>query len=326
MPKVPQIANGDTGKQAREAYNQALKSVDSTDFDTGAFIDDDTFATASSTSVASSESIKAYIDSQLTNMANDPLLEIALGNVAGQSAVNKFGRTTNADSGILTDIWDRANTTDDQDIWVAPTQARTHQIVSSSASDDGDPAGVGARTIQLYGLTDWDTAEVSETITMNGTSNVATANQYVIIHRMKVLTKGATSSNVGTITATADTDGTVTAQINAGEGQTQMAIYGIPSISTGYMTGWYSSTNGSVNVDADVEIVYNPEPDAQLTNFLTKETNSIRGSGSSFIYHPFAPYKSFPGPGILKIQATSDTANSDISGGFDMILVDSTIT
>ena len=37
--------------------------------------------------------------------AADPLA-IAAGNVPGYSHVNKFGNTSNADEGVLTDVWD----------------------------------------------------------------------------------------------------------------------------------------------------------------------------------------------------------------------------
>jgi len=68
-------------------------------------------------------------------LTSDPLLEIPRGNILGVTSVNKYGRSTNVDNGVDTDVWDRANAVDDQDIWVAPTTERIHQIVSSSASD-----------------------------------------------------------------------------------------------------------------------------------------------------------------------------------------------
>ena len=185
-------------------------------------------------------------DSSTSNPGiGDPMLGIPKGDFSGYTAVNKFGRSTDVDDGVNTDIWDVANANsypsaalDQQAIWVPPTTARTHQIASTSANDDGDPVGTGARTIQVYGLTGWGAAETSEVVTMNGTTDVATSSSYVIIHRMKVLTYGGSGPNVGSITATADTDDTITAMIAPGEGQTQMAIYGFPSTQTAYMTGF----------------------------------------------------------------------------------------
>lgn len=252
---------------------------------------------------------------------NDTMLEIVRGAVNGFLSVIKFGRTTNADLNVDTDIWDRANATDDQDIFTAPTIARVHQITSTSTSDDGDPAGVGARTIRVYGLTSWTSAETSEDITMNGTSNVATTNSYVIIHRMQVLTKGATSSNVGAITATADTDGTVTAQIVAGAGQTQMAIYGIPTGDKLHITQYYASgLKSGAGAVALVSLLVNPEPDNELTNFLTKHTNGFSTDGSTHMIHKFAPYLTVPGPAIVKLQVNASANDTDVSGGFDGVL------
>ena len=254
----------------------------------------------------------------------DFFLEVAKGNIAGHSHINKYGRSSNADTGVPTDVWDRANPTDDQDIWIAPTTARIHDIVSTSSSDDGSPVGVGARTIRLCGLTGWNAAEVSEVITLNGLSSVATSNSYVIIYRMEVLTKGGTAVNVGTITATAQVDGTVTAQINANGGQTQMAILGIPSTQIAYLTQFYSTGNQGAGSrgNADMSLLVNPEPDNELLNYIVKNTRGLVDAGTSNTIHSFIPYFKIPGPAIIKVQVIGSVNNMDISAGFDVFLVD----
>jgi hypothetical protein len=254
---------------------------------------------------------------QTHNLSDTYLMEAHEGGTI--IGVNKFGRSTNVDSGVDTDIWDRANATDDQDIWTAPTTARTHQITSSSANDTS--GGTGARTIRLYGLTSWSSVEISEDITMNGTSNVATTNSYVIIHRMKVLTKGSSGPNVGNITATADTDATVTAQINVGEGQTQMAIYGVPSGKRAYMSQYYASAIKAVaSSSVALKMLVNPESESELTGFLTKHTLGVSTDGTNYLRHDFKPYFRIKGPAIIKIQGNASANNTDVSAGFDILI------
>ncbi len=251
----------------------------------------------------------------------DMALEIARGNVSGLTKVNKFGRNTDIDTGAE-DVWDGGGT------WVAPTQARIHAVVSTS-DEDSDSGGVvsqgdGARTVQLYGLSSWSTAETSEVITLDGTTSVNTVNAYVIVHRMKVLTKGghASGPNVGIITATAASDATVTAQINAAQGQTQMAIYGIPSIQTAYLTGYYASMAPPAAGTCNISLLANPEPDAERVNFLVKHTLGISTASTSILNHKFNPYYTIEGPAIIKIEADVSADNFDISAGFDAIIVD----
>lgn len=259
-----------------------------------------------------------------TKVATDAALEIALGNVTGHFPVQKHGRAPGGVQITATDIWDRADAAATQQIWVAPTEARIHTITSNSASDDGDPVGVGARTIRVYGLTSWATAETSEDITLNGVGGVATANAYVIIHRLEVLTKGATSTNVGTIIATAATDTTITAAILPGVGRTQMAILGIPSTQVLCLTQYYAGLRASVGAAqaSDVELLFNPEPDAELTNFRTVHPRGVNKNGTSSFDHPFNPYRTLSGPGILKINCIGSEADMDMFAGFGGVLVD----
>lgn len=253
----------------------------------------------------------------------DFALEVARGAISGFSQINKFGSAPNGVQITATDIWSRADSSATQQIWVAPTQARVHAIVSSSADDDGDPVGVGARTLRVYGLTSWSLAETSEDITLDGTTPVNTANSYVIIHRMKVLTSGATSINVGTITATAATDATITAVILPGEGQTEMAIYGVPSIQSFYLTRWYVgiAKSSGVAADADFHLLVNENPNVQLTNFLYKSDLSLQSTGTSSFEKKFINYVKFAGPCIIKIQGFASVADLDAQAAFDGYLI-----
>lgn len=257
---------------------------------------------------------------------SDFLLEVAKGNVAGHTAVNKFGHAVDGVQTTITDIWDRADATPTQQIWLAPTAARIHAITSTSTNDDGDPAGTGARTLRIYGLQTWSSAETSEDITMDGTSNVNTVNSYVIIHRMKVLTSGASGPNVGIITATAATDSTVTAAILASAGQTQMAIYGVPSTQTFYVMNYRASiidsggTPGTAR-DVGISLVVNEFPNTQPTVFITKDNDGIANTSSASAIHEYAPPSAFAGPCIIKVQGIGSAADTNVTAGFDGILV-----
>lgn len=249
-------------------------------------------------------------------------LELARGNISGMMSVNKFGEAPAGVQTTATDIWDRADATPTQQIWVAPTQARTHTIASTDANDTD--AGTGARTVRVWGLTGWAAAEVSEDVTMDTGSPPVTSNSYVIIHRMRVLTSGATSVNIGTITATATTDATVTATIRPSEGTTHMAIYGIPSTQKAYVKRWYGSINKSSGAVGTInfKMMFNPEPNAQLTHFSVRSERGVQSTGTSDIdWHLDVPLE-LPGPGIIKVQGIASAADIDGSAGFDLVIID----
>ncbi|KKL61194.1 hypothetical protein LCGC14_2197790, partial [marine sediment metagenome] len=257
-----------------------------------------------------------------TPLDQDFHLEVAKGNVYGHRSINKFGRNIDIDNNAVADIWDGGHSGDESLIWVAPTQARPHTIASDSGSDTS--GGVGLRTLRVYGLTSWTSKEVTEDVTMDTGSPPVTTFSYVIIYRMHGLTWGATNVNVGTVTATAVTDGTVTAKIRPSMGQTQMAIFGIPSTQTAYVGRPYANVNkaGGATGEVDVSLLYNPIPETQLTNFLTRHTFGLLTAGTSAFLIPYWVPKVFEGPGILKIQVTSGKDNMDVSAGFDFMLVD----
>ena len=264
-------------------------------------------------------------DGSLTATILDTALEASRGNITGTSVVNKFGTSTNMDSDIVTDIWDRANATDDQDVWLAPTAARIHQIKSTDDNDGktGSPSATGARTVRIFGLPDWDTKEISEDITMSGTDNVATSSAFVIIYRIQVLTCGASGPNIGTITATADSDSTVTAQVQPGLGQTRMCIYGIPSTQKLYLTTFYfhlDKAGGAARADYILKETVDVEN--QPTVFRNIWDGAVDTAGTSAYIHQWSPYRAFEGPMIVKVSGEASANNSQGSAGFDAYLVD----
>jgi hypothetical protein len=262
--------------------------------------------------------------------ATNYLLEVARGNVSGVTSVNKFGKAPSGVQLTATDIWSRADATPTQQIWLAPTAPRIHTILSTSDADSdtgGTVAqGAGARTIRVYGLKTWDLAETTEDIVMDGTATdgnaYKTVNSYVIIHRMKVLTMGASGPNVGTITATAATDTTVTAVILPGEGQTEMAIYGVPSIQSFYMTRWGAAMGKEPTAQTiEFGLRINESPDVQTTAYLLKNNINVLSTGISAAQIHFDNPIKCPGPCIIKVQGIASSADIDAKSAFDGYLV-----
>lgn len=256
-------------------------------------------------------------------------LRVAKGEVSGTTGINKFGRAPSGVQTTATDIWARADATPTQQIYVAPTAARVHAIASTDDNDGktGSPSSTGARTVRVWGLTDWDTAEVSEDVTLDGTTGVNTANSYVFINRMLVLTSGTTGVNIGTITATAATDSTVSAVITAGDGQTQQAIFAWPSVQDFYLTAVRASINdNTAQTRVDLALQVNEQPDTSPLDavFTRKDSVNVQNSGQSAPEIHYIPYRKFNGPGIIKLQGIANAADVDLSGGFDGYLVTNT--
>ena len=247
-------------------------------------------------------------------------LEVSLGNVPGYDRIFKFGIAADVDTAITTDLWDGADGVISTKVWVAPTAARIHDLVSTDAADAS--AGTGARTVLVFGLTSWDTKETTEIVTLDGLTNVPTVNSYVIIHRMLVLTFGASETNAGVITATAQTDGTITAAITAGRGQTLMAIHGTPSVQNLCITAVNLSLSrttgaGTANVVLSAQVKSNPQ-NSDSGYVLAGVIATSQATGAVFE----GPRSFLRGPVLVKLAADSDSNNTGVAGSFNAYLVD----
>ena len=269
------------------------------------------------------ETANVTANNELNVLPSDFQLEVGRGNVSGIMCVDKFGAAPSGIQTTATDVWSRADAAVTQQIWLAPTAARIHTISSDSAQDAS--GGTGVTSITVSYLADWDTAETTETVTGDFNAGVAMNNAAVIIHRM-VCTAQSTSTamNAGTILATAATDATITAVILPGNGQTEMAIYGIPSTQTLYLTRWSCQIDKATGATAscDFQIRVNTNPDVQTTNFIRKQDMSLQSTGTNALERHFACYPKIAGPAIIKIQGIASANDLDAESSFDGYVVD----
>lgn len=139
-------------------------------------------------------------------------VDIARGDVLDASVRNIFGTTAATASIVTTEFrtpWELASN------YVFPTTAAQMTVVSTSASDNGI-------IVLVLGL-DSSYNPISEIIALTGTTPITTINSYFRINDV-VVTEG---NAVGDITLKV---GAVTyAQITAGNGRDQKAVYTVPA-------------------------------------------------------------------------------------------------
>ena len=156
-------------------------------------------------------------------------LQVGRGQVDGHTPVEIFGYSTAVGSTAQGPLWE--GLTLSGGTYAYPSTAAPLVLVSSSASDNTTRSvvidGLGAGFVPL-----------TETIALNGTSNVTTTNSFLRINQMSMLN----STNSGDITASISS--TVYAKMNAGVGQTQMSIYTVPAGYTFYLS--YSQYDASI--------------------------------------------------------------------------------
>lgn len=184
---------------------------------------------------------------------NDYFQSVANGEINGQKPFSIFGNNADIDSAAAEDVWyhGEAPFTSYPATFVPPIVARTHNVVSSSALDSS--ASTGARRVFIQGL-DGSYNEISEVLTLSGTTVVTTANQYIFINKMTVVDVGTVNgANVGDISAIAQTELTLSALIQNTKGVSRAAIYMVPNGYRAFLHhSFVSMFNTNANATADV--------------------------------------------------------------------------
>ena len=236
-------------------------------------------------------------------------------------AVNKFGRNDEM-STSQEDIWMAGGAVLQQPEHLPIPTAQVVQINSQSALDT--ELGDYARAVDVTGLPDWDSEEITETVLLDGINRVDTVNAFVMINRMRVSSVGDLGYNVGTIICAVNLI-SVQAVIDPTRMQTEQAIYGIPSTQVGYMTNVWANIANTANQarSAQMELV-SAENGLYLgagLGYTNKHTFEITTTGTSTMQHNYNPYKRFDGPCLIKLRGTASANGVEVSGGFDIALM-----
>ena len=231
-------------------------------------------------------------------------INIAAGNITGYSYINKFGYRDIPSS--LTNyypLFAAYGKDDTGEYYDWPTSPSVATVSSSIGSDNGG-------TVTVSGL-DADYNEVSETITIgqSGTS------QFLRVHRASLITAGTGDTNAGNITVVVD--GNDVAYIPAGYGQTLQTLYTVPAGKTAYIFQIDLGVDEKEKpVHARVRVRDNTVANAawQTKAFIVMESNYISHNQTVPIH---VPEKT-----DIMLEANSSAGDIEISGGFDLVLVE----
>lgn len=228
----------------------------------------------------------------------------------GTSYIEKFGRNASVASGTSEDIWDGGG------IYDFPDVASKFDISSTSA-EDGAGTQTGALTVSVQGL-DQNFDQITETLTLNGLTAVETTNTFIRIFRMRVETAGSNGTNVGVITADSQAEVLTAAQISAGNGQTNMALYTIPRGHVGFLKRWYVSllrATGTNAIAVDVDMFRRNFGGA----WRSTQPVGFQNNGAGMHQYDFYAPIEFPAKSDIVVNATP-TAAADVAAGFTMLI------
>lgn len=150
-----------------------------------------------------------------TSSSRHPYLDIARGMYTDWQTVHKFGFNRDVRTDYET-IWNNGG-----GIYTFPASALTMSVVSDSASDE--------MGVLITGLdTNWN--QISETVTLDGTTPVTTTKQFLRINDARI----TSGNNVGDITIS--NGGTTYAFIEATYGVHQALVFSVPAGFSLYVT------------------------------------------------------------------------------------------
>jgi len=221
-------------------------------------------------------------------------LAIQKGLVNNFSGVQKFGLNTAVGSGAFETVWDGDN------IYTYAPSSGTATATSSDTGSDNNG------TVKIFGLdSNYDLAE--ETLTIGGSAGTVSFSR---VFRALMVNANTGNTNVGTITVTVGA--TAMAQIDAGYGQTLMAVYTVPRNYRAYLI----NLDIGNSKDLELETIYRTKEVSNGNVWTTKAFITSRGG---FVKKDFLLPSIINEKTDIEIRAKS-SATSAVSAGFELVM------
>lgn len=222
----------------------------------------------------------------------------------------KFGRNIDVDAAAEEDICNIGG----KYPWIAT--AGPCSFVSSSVNDAA--AGTGTQEVIFYGLDENGAPQIAVYET-NGTTPVVTTEKWLRLHRVWVTRTGSGGVSAGTITFTVDSK--TPSIIDIGVNATFNAAYTVPLKTNGYLKYVWAtvlkSAAPATNGQANMLIYIRPDRESfrPLFNFgINTFGNELKREYiEGLVLEPLTD---------IVLTAQSGVDNMDISGGFDIELVE----
>jgi len=232
-----------------------------------------------------------------TEPQHDWYQAVAEGEIPGHRMLHKFGHGTMTTTECS--VWE------DGTLYPWQTTATT---MTATSDDAGDTLlGIGAKQITISGL-DANYIEVQETVDMNGLGGATTTQSFIRVNRAWV--EGNQEALGYIIIANG---GTTYAIVNAGHGQTLMAVYTIPA---GY-TAYVLKGKASVGQGKEVTVDFYVRPFGNV--FRVQHHFHLYENNYEYAFLARVP---IPEKSDLDVRGAAATGTVDIGAAFDLLLVE----
>jgi hypothetical protein len=256
----------------------------------------------------------------MPEFSDEFLHKVSAGKVKGASNVYKFGQANVG--GNFTAVADDL-------IYQTPIAPVSLEIVSDNAGDSA--VGLGARQMAVSGIGP-DYAELTEIVTLNGTTAVPLVNQFLRVYRIAVYNSGTyatavASSHLGKITVRELGGGAMWGSCNVfggfGMGSSLIGAFSIPKFHTGHLIRMvlHSETAKAV----DIAYFIREGIDQVTAPFTPMKLASLdRSPEGGTVSVPKGLSRELTGPCDIGYMAktASGAGSATVSVAFDLLLLD----